>query len=51
MASSASSVTHCDSELAGGDAAQRRQVRAAAQGLADVFAQRADVGALAAQLL
>ena len=48
-ASSASSVTHCaTAKRAGGGAAQRRQVRAAAQRLADVLGQRADVGALAA---
>ena len=37
-----------DVERAARDAAQRRQVGAAAERLADVFAERADVGALAA---
>jgi hypothetical protein len=44
------SVTHCDSSsLAGVNAAQKRQVCTAPEGLANVFTQRADVGSLAAQ--
>ena len=45
----AASALRDRSKRAGGGAAQRRQVGAAAERLADVFAERADVGALAAR--